>query len=345
MKLKRVGTFLIAITIATSFLGCSSNRNSSSDSNTKVRVGFFPNITHSQALIGKNQGRFQKLLGNKYSIEWKQFNAGPAEIEALLAGELDIGYIGPGPAVNGYARSKGEIQIIAGASDAGAVLVARKDVDIKDVKDLQGKKVAIPQFGNTQDLSLRALLKENGLKDKTKGGNVEIVRAENPDIKTLLDQNRIDAALVPEPWGARLEKEIGVKLVLDYNKVWREGQYSTAVIVARKDFIKSHPEVIENFLKAHVDITDYMNENKESAKSVINDEIGKLTKKPLAKEVLNNSFKRITSTNDPEKQSIEEMTDLSVSVGFLRERPDLKDLFNLDILNKVLKEKGKQEIK
>lgn len=342
MKFRRIGAFLLVIATAASFLGCSSNKDS--DDN-KVRVGFFPNITHAQALIGKNQGRFQKLLGDKYPIEWKQFNAGPAEIEALLAGELDIAYVGPGPAVNGYARSKGEIQIISGVSDAGAVLIGRKDAGIKEVKDLQGKKVAIPQFGNTQDLSLRALLKENGLKDKTKGGNVEIVRAENPDIKTLLDQNRIDAALVPEPWGARLEKEIGAKVVLDYNEVWRQGQYSTAVIVARSDFIKSHPQVVENFLKAHVDITDYINKSKEAAKNVVNDEIGKLTKKPLEKSVLNNSFKRITSTNNPENQSIEEMTDLSVSVGFLRERPDLKDLFKLDILNKVLKEKGEQEIK
>ncbi|EET89078.1 ABC-type nitrate/sulfonate/bicarbonate transport system, periplasmic component [Clostridium carboxidivorans P7] len=160
-----------------------------------------------------------------------------------------------------------------------------------------------------------------------------------------MDQNRIDAALVPEPWGARLEKEVGARVVLDYNEVWRQGQYSTAVIVARSDFIKSHPEVVENFLKAHVDITDYINESKEASKNVVNDEIGKLTKKPLEKSVLNSSFKRITSTNNPEKQSIEEMTDLSVGVGFLRERPDLKNLFNLDILNKVLKEKGKQEIK
>ena len=347
MKLKNIGIYLIAIIAAVSFIGCSSDKSSNKNSgeNTKIRVGFFPNITHSQALVGKNQGQFQKSLGDKYPIEWKQFNAGPAEIEALLAGELDMGYIGPGPAINGYTKSKGEIQIIGGASDAGAVLVARKDVDIKEVKDLQGKKVAIPQFGNTQDLSLRALLKENGLKDKTKGGTVEIVQAENPDIKTLLDQSRIDAALVPEPWGSRLEKEIGAKLVLDYNKVWREGQYSTAVIVARKDFIKKHPEVVEKFLKAHIDITDYINKDNEGAKSAINDELSKLTKKPLPKEVLDSSFKRVVVTNNPEKKSIEEMVDLSVDVGFLREKPDLKNLFSLDILNKVLKEKGKQEIK
>ncbi len=347
MKLKNIGIYLIAIIAAVSFIGCSSDKSSNKNSgeNTKIRVGFFPNITHSQALVGKNQGQFEKLLGDKYPIEWKQFNAGPAEIEALLAGELDMGYIGPGPAINGYTKSKGEIQIIGGASDAGAVLVARKDADIKEVKDLQGKKVAIPQFGNTQDLSLRALLKENGLKDKTKGGTVEIVQAENPDIKTLLDQSRIDAALVPEPWGSRLEKEIGAKLVLDYNKVWREGQYSTAVIVARKDFIKKHPEVVEKFLKAHIDITDYINKDNEGAKSAINDELGKLTKKPLPKEVLDSSFKRVVVTNNPEKKSIEEMVDLSVDVGFLREKPDLKNLFSLDILNKVLKENGKPEIK
>ncbi|EET89077.1 ABC-type nitrate/sulfonate/bicarbonate transport system, periplasmic component [Clostridium carboxidivorans P7] len=138
------------------FLGCSSNKNS--DDN-KVRVGFFPNITHAQALIGKNQGKFQKLLGDKYPIEWKQFNAGPAEIEALLAGELDIAYVGPGPAVNGYARSKGEIQIISGASDAGAVLIARKDAGIKEVKDLQGKKVGHSSVWKYSGFILKSIIK------------------------------------------------------------------------------------------------------------------------------------------------------------------------------------------
>lgn len=92
-------------------------------------------------------------------------------MEAMLVGELDIAYIGLGPAINGYVKSKGDIQIIAGATDAGAILISRKDVKISNLKELKNKKIADPQFGNIQDLILRYLLKQNGLKDTTKNSN------------------------------------------------------------------------------------------------------------------------------------------------------------------------------
>ncbi|MBC2580788.1 aliphatic sulfonate ABC transporter substrate-binding protein [Clostridium sp. DJ247] len=350
MKGKKIILALSIVSIIGIFTGCGPNQGSKDSEksagtdNTTVRVGFFPNITHSQALVGREQNTFQKALGDNHKIEWKQFNAGSSEIEAFLAGALDIGYIGPGPAINGYTKSKGDIQIIAGATDAGAILVSRKDLPIKDVKALDGKKVAVPQFGNTQDLSLRYLLTQNGLKDKTKGGTVEIVQADNPDIKTLLDKKQIDAALVPEPWGSRLVKEVGANVVLDYDKVWREGKYPTAVIIVRKEFLQKHADIVENFLKAHVDLTDYINKNSNEASDVVNKQITDLTKKSLSKDILDSAFKRLTVTNNPEKDATIEMVNLSVTTGFLKQAPDTKDLVNLDLLNKVLKEKGQKEI-
>ncbi|HVJ49036.1 aliphatic sulfonate ABC transporter substrate-binding protein [Desulfitobacterium sp.] len=320
------------------------NEAANSGANSNVRVGFFPNITHSQALIGKADGSFQKAIGDAHTVEWKQFNAGPSEIEALFAGELDIAYIGPGPAINGFTKSKGDIQIIAGATDAGAILVTRKDLPIKDVKELSGKKVAVPQFGNTQDLSLRNLLQANGLKDTTKGGTVEIHQANNSDIKTLLDKGDIDAALVPEPWGSILVKDVQANVVLDYNQVWREGNYSSTVVVVRTQFLKDHPDIVENFLKNHVDLTDYINTNKEEAKQTVNAQITELTKKPLSQEILDAAFGRLTITSDPEKDSILDFVTLSVNTGFIKEKPDTTNLVNLSVLNKVLREKGKSEI-
>ncbi|MEQ8198610.1 MAG: ABC transporter substrate-binding protein, partial [Clostridiaceae bacterium] len=283
MKKRGISLVLSAILAVGVLAGCS---NKKQDDLKTLRVGFFPNLTHSQALVGKNRGDFQNALGNNINIEWKQFNAGSSEIEAFLAGELDLGYIGPGPAINGFTKSKGDVVIIAGSTDAGAVLVSRKGTSIKTVKDLDGKKVAIPQFGNTQDLSLRYLLQEAGLKDKAKGGTVEIVQAENPDIKTLIEKGEIDAALVPEPWGARLEKESGANLVLDYNQIWREGKYPTAVVIARKEFLKDHPDVVEKFLKTHVELTDYINSNQSEAGTIANKEIEALTKKAISQSIL-----------------------------------------------------------
>jgi NitT/TauT family transport system substrate-binding protein len=341
-NLRLVYVLLIVIILTSIISACSSQK---AGSDITVRVAHFPNITHSQALVGRAGGEFQKALGESNKIEWKVFNAGPSEIEALFAGEVDIGYIGPGPAINGYSKSKGDLQIIAGATDAGAVLVSRKDLVIGDIKELDGKKVAVPQFGNTQDLSLRNLLKEHDLKDTTKGGTVEIHQAENPDIKTLLDRGEIDAALVPEPWGSRLVKEVKANVVLDYNQVWRDGKYTTAVVIVRKDFLKQHPDLVEKFIRTHVELTGYINKNPDQAREIVNAQIAELTQKPLAKDVLEEAFKRLTITNDPEQESVLDFVKLSVDAGFLKETPDTKDLFNLKLLNKVLKEKGQEQVR
>jgi NitT/TauT family transport system substrate-binding protein len=283
-------------------------------------------------------------LGNEVNIDWKVFNAGPSAIEALFAGELDISYIGPGPAINGYTKSKGDIQIIAGATNAGAIFVSRKGLEITDLKQLSGKKIAIPQFGNTQDLSLRNIMKENGLKDAAKGGTVEIRQAENADIKTLLGNGDIDAALVPEPWGSRIIKEVGANIILDYKAVWREGQYSSALIVVRTEFLNENPDLVENFIKAHVQVTDYINNNTDKAKEIVNTQINNLTKKPLPKDVLDSSFNRLQVTYNTEKESVIDFVKLAQGAGYLKSNPDTNKLFNLTILNKVLKEQGKKEI-
>lgn len=344
MYLFRKNNILIVLLLLafTFFLvSCSSSNNDSE----KVRIACFPNLTHSQALVGMAEGQFQKAFGEKKQVEWKTFNAGPAEIEALFAGEVDIGYIGPVPAINGYIKSKGELQIIAGATDAGAILVSRKGLLIKDIKGLNGKKIAVPQYGNTQDLVLRYILNENGLKDSTKGGNVQIIQAENPDIKMLLDRGDIDAALLPEPWGSRLVKEISANVVLDYNQVYSQGGYSSAVVIARTDFIKKHPDIVKEFIKTHVQLTKYINENGDTVKKVLNDQIKKLTKSSIPDDILDASFKRLVITNNPEKESILNFIRVSKEMGLISQAPDIEKLLNLNVLNDVLKESDQSEIK
>ncbi|MEG6584697.1 aliphatic sulfonate ABC transporter substrate-binding protein [Dendrosporobacter sp. 1207_IL3150] len=343
-SIKLIILSLVIMSASLGILGCSTDTKSVGGPVSKVRVAHFPNITHSQALIGRAEGQFQKGLGDATTVEWKSFNAGPAEIEAFFAGEVDLGYIGPGPAITGYAKSRGDIQIIAGATDAGAILVTRKDLVLNNVEELSGKKIAVPQFGNTQDLSLRHILQQHGLKDTTKGGSVEIRQADNPDIKTLLDKGEIDAAIVPEPWGSRLINEVKANVLLDYDQVWREGKYTTAVVIARTEFIENHPDVVEKFLKAHVELTDYINKNPEQASATVNAQIKDLTGKPIPADVLKAAFGRLKVTYDPEKDSVVDFTDLSLKAGFIKEKPDLKGLFNLKLLNKVLKEKGLNEI-
>lgn len=220
----------------------------------------------------------------------------------------------------------------------------RNDLILNGVSDLSGKKVAIPQYGNTQDLTLRYLLQQNGMKATTEGGTVTIVQVSNPDIITLMDKGEIDAALVPEPWGTRLINEINARILLDYKDVWREGKYSTAVVIARKEFMDENPDLVEEFLNSHVEITQYIQDNPEIAKEIVNSQLEELTKKSLPKEVMNESFKRMVVTYDPQKESVAEIAELLEAAGFLAQKPDISGLFRLDLLNKVLKDKVVDEI-
>ena len=310
-----------------------------------IRVGHFPNITHSQALLGLANGAFQKALGNKVVIKRTAFNAGPAEIEALVAGEIDLGYIGPVPAINGFVKSEGGLKIIAGATNAGAVLVVRKDTTIKSVKDLAGKIVAVPQYGNTQDISLRNLLQQAKLKSVDKGGKVTVLQADNPDILTLFIRKQIDAALVPEPWGARLVKDGNARILLDEKQVWRNGAYTTAVVIVRTDFLKKNPDLVEKWLQTHVELTQQIKSSPENTKKLINQEIKALAGKNIPEDLLKTAYARIIPTVDPTKDSISEFIKISKNAGYLKIKPKVEQLVDLRLLNKVLKAQKLPEIK
>jgi NitT/TauT family transport system substrate-binding protein len=232
-----------------------------------LRIGYFPNINHAQAVIGLGNGDFQKALGNNVKVETFQFNAGPSAIESLLANRIDASYIGPNPAINGYVQSDGEdVRIIAGATSGGASFVVRNDAGINTVKDLGGKKFASPQLGNTQDVALRKYLVDNGFKTIENGGNVTVTPVANADILTLFLKKELDGAWVPEPWATRLVKEANGKIFVDERDLWPpEGKFVTAHVIVRPDYLRDNPDIIKNLIAAHVNETQWINNNKEQA--------------------------------------------------------------------------------
>jgi NitT/TauT family transport system substrate-binding protein len=308
---------------------------------TVVRLGAFPNITHPQAMVGKNEGWFEKALGNNVKVEWKSFNAGPSAIEALFAGALDITYIGPNPAITGYVRSNGEaLRVVAGATSGGAALVVRNDSGIQKPEDFHGKRVASPQMGNTQDVALRAWLKAHGMKSADKGGDVMVIPMANPDQLTLFQKKELDAAWAPEPWATRLIKEGNARLFLDERDLWPKGQFVSAHIIVSTKFLKEHPDVVKGFLRAHVELTQWIGGHLPEAKKMLNDQIQKETGKALSPALLDEAFGRLQVTYDPLRSSLLNSAHSAFEAGFLgKTMPDLSNLYDLSLLNQVLAEK------
>jgi NitT/TauT family transport system substrate-binding protein len=356
---KRTINVLLAIAIAVIFVAASiptpsfsqagNEQNNSNDTdNTSViekktlRIGYFLNINHAQAVIGLGKGDFQRALGNNIEVKTQIFNAGPSAMEALFANQIDVTYIGPGPTINGYARSGGEVlRIISGSTSGGAVFVVRNDSGINSPQDLAKKKFATPELGNTQDIALRNYLLDNGLNTKEKGGNVEVLTVKNPDIVTLFLTKQIDGAWVPEPWGETLVKEGGGKILVDERDLWPpEGKFVTVNMIVRSDYLENNPDVIKKLLEAHIDETNWINSNKTAAIEPFNVELEKLTGKTLTEDILNASLSRIEFTYDPIRLSLFQDANDAYKMGFLPEQPNLSGIYDLTILDQVLQEKG-----
>jgi NitT/TauT family transport system substrate-binding protein len=325
-------------------LSPSCGRKQESDGHLIIRAGHFPDIVHSQAMIGKARGTFEQMLGSKVTIEWKLFNAGPSAIEALFAGELDLSYIGPNPAINGYLKSKGKaLRIVCGAASGGAGLVVRKDAGINSIDDLHGKKIATPQLANTQDVACRNWLKENRFVLTEKGGDVQVIPIRNPDQLTLFLKKEIDAAWTKEPWVARLIIEGNGRLFLEEKDLWPEGKFVTAHIIVSTRFLEQHRELVTKWIRAHVKLTDWINHHPAEAKETVNSEIEKITGKALPLKVLDDAFSRTSLTYDPIKSSLFKSAEWAYEAGFLgKQRPDLSTIYDLSALNEVL-EKTKHD--
>jgi NitT/TauT family transport system substrate-binding protein len=362
-------SFFIIITLVTFLMLASTSLNSSNaQTNSEIiktlRVGYFPNINHAQAVIGFNNGDFQKILGNNTKVETVVFNAGPSAIEALLANRIDAAYIGPSPTINGYVVSDGkDIRIVSGASSGGASFIVRNDSGINSVKDLGGKKFASPQLGNTQDISLRKYIVKNGFNTVENGGNVTIVAINPSDILTLMIKKQIDGAWVPEPWGARLVKDGDAKIFVDERSLWPPtGKFVTANIIVRTDYLKENPDVIKKLLEANVDETLWINkqlnktninginENNNSNSNILkvinafNNGLKQITGKTIPNDELKEAFARTDFTYDPLKQSLYKIGNDANSLGFISNTKgkelDISGIYDLTLLNKVLQEKG-----
>ncbi len=326
--------------------GCRSNHSASTAAQpvSIIRVGYFPNITHAQALVGQADGTFQSKLA-PITINWKPFNAGPSAIEALYAGAIDITYVGPSPTISGYIRSDGKaLRVIAGVTSGGASLVVRNGANINRVEDFHGKTITTPQTGNTQDIALRSWLLANHFKTLDKGGDVRVIPAENPDTLTLFKRGQIDAAWVPEPWATRLVHEGGGRIFLDERTLWPDRQFVAANIIVSTKFLEQHPDLVKKFLEAHVQVTDWIIAHPDEAKLLLNQQIQKTNGKPLPPVILNEAYSRLAVTYDPLSSSLYTSAQHSVDAGLLRSKPDLSHLYDLTLLNQILVEQKKKTI-
>lgn len=259
----------------------------------------------------------------------------------MFTDAIDATFVGPSPAINGFIRSRGEnFVIIAGSASGGAGLVLRKGAGIQSEKDFEGKTIATPQLGNTQDIAARSWFAERGYKFKEKGGTLTLLALSNPDQLTLFKKGEIHGAWTVEPWLARLEIEGGGELFLDEKTLWPDGRYATTVLIMNRNFLATHAKFTRTLLQALVEVTQQINSNKTEAARVLNAQLKKETGKSLSDAVIARAMERVDFTWNPVPESLRKSAKAAHQIGFLRDTPDLKGIFQLNMLNVVLKEQN-----
>ncbi len=331
MKTRSAISAGIAGIVILSVLGVSLSSSDTTHEN-KIRLAYFPNIGHAVPIVGMEQGFFANKIGEDIEIETRVFDSGPQVIESLFADSVDIAYVGPGPAINGFLNSENKnVKILAGAASGGASFIVHPNSEINSVSDFTGKKIAAPQIGNTQDVSLRNYLSENGLKPAEKGGSVVVYNIPNPDIYTLFVKGEVDGAWIAEPWATILETELDGKRLFHEEDLWPDKEFASVLLIGNVNYIEKNPQLISNFLESHHETVAWINQNPTETRIVFNNFLDSHLGQFLSDDVIDVALSNLEITADPLPNSVHSFAEKADELGYLgRNGYDLSGIFYYD---------------
>jgi NitT/TauT family transport system substrate-binding protein len=292
--------------------GCG-RRKSGSDA---FAVGYLNNITHAQALVGVARGAWGQALGQ--STRLIAFPAGPAVMEALSAGSIDAGFLGPTAIINAFVRSKGtRLRILSGSASGGASLVARKALSIRGASGLAGRTVTASLIGSTPDVSLRAYLTANGLRPLDRGGDVRVIPMANAEAFALLKRGQLDAAWAQEPWASRMVERAGCERVLDERELWAGGRFPTTILAASTRGLEAFPRQIATLVGLLGDETRRMEQDGERARGEVGDALAVALGARLSDGVLRDAWGRFAVTTEAMPAALDKVAADMRAIGYL----------------------------
>jgi len=330
---RALSTCLISLMALCLGAGCE-KQNSSAATVSAVRIGYFGNVTHAQAVLGVASGEFDEAV-KPAVIQPKVFNAGPSLIEALLAGEVDIGYVGPGPALNAHQKTKGAgIRVVAGGAANGVLIVARKDSGIDKLQDLAGKRIATPQHGNTQDIAARHFLMYT-LHQNDIGNVMPIPNAEQA---AMMSRGQIDAAWAPEPWGSLLVSQTGAKVLSEEKDLWPNGQFVLTLVITTPEYLAKHPDTVRAILKVHHQWTVRLQDDPQKYLPQLESALFAISGKKLPAGVVGQALGHVKFTDDPLESTIATMGNWAYELQFAPRPVNLAGLIDTKLLEEAKKE-------
>ncbi|WP_280771022.1 aliphatic sulfonate ABC transporter substrate-binding protein [Salipaludibacillus daqingensis] len=311
--------------------------DSSGDSdNSEVNIGYFPNLDHAAAIVGKEKGFFADEMGD--NIDFQNFPNGNEFMESLDTGVIDMGYVGPGPAINSFLAGS-DVVVIGAAANGATLIVSREDSGLLTLEDFPGKSFATPGNGCTHNVQLEKMLQEKGMKTNRRNGEVEHQSRVNPaSMVAMFEQGQIDAAAAPEPWGTLLVEEHNANVVTEWDEVFLGEELASVVLVTTNEFIEENPDQVEQALKAHKRSVEFAQNNEAETLESVNDLIYDLTQTRLPEHVLEKAWQRMVITTETHADALQQWADASYEQEFMNEDPNLDGFVDTSILDQLMEE-------
>ena len=289
-----------------------------------LRLGLMTNLTHAPVIVGLRAGRIEKALG--VPINSRTFRAGPRVLEALVGDAIDVGVSGPAAIVYTNARHAGLLRVLSGCSSGGASFVVAKASGIRGPGDLRGKTLATPQIGTTQDISLRKYLAAHGYKPAERGGDVTVHALDSMTILTEMRRGALDGAWLPEPWATRVVIDAGAERLVDERDLWPGRMFPTALVVARRDFVRRQPALAQAFAAAVVSEVDHAVRAPAETRDVASEALARMLGKALPATLVEEAWRFIDFTPDPLAEALDAIADDAWALG-LAPRASCRALF------------------
>jgi NitT/TauT family transport system substrate-binding protein len=285
----------------------------------ELRIGYLPNIVIPQPLVGFEGGAFARLLPG-VALTGRAYPAGPAVLEALRAGALDIAYTGPYPPMTAFMKEK-DVVLLAGAARGGTELVVAAKSPVKTVADLKGKVVGVNQFGSTVDAMVRFNLAKAGLSPDRDVRLIEVPPAEQAD---ALKRGEVAAVAAPAPWPSYVVKNAGGRALLNWRTILDNGDYLQGVAFTTRKFAEANPDLVRRFVAAHTQVTNELNKDRARGDAQVLAAWSKATRRTLDPAVSRAAFASIKYTSKADLNDFERLADLTYQAGILREKGSLE---------------------
>jgi NitT/TauT family transport system substrate-binding protein len=275
---------------------------------------------------------YMKELGPKFGLNITEhvFAKGIDIVPALLSGDVDLGASAVDGAIS--ARAAGApVFIVAGFAKGGARIVGRKDLGLKSIDELKGKKVGVAR-GGAHEILLFAELAKHNLTWGPEGKDVQITYLAYADLNQALAAKQIDAMSQSEPQAAQaIAKGYGLELSRPYDTAM--GEPSRALVMTEKLY-NEKPDVARRILECFVAATRKFLDDPQLAEKYVREQ---MFKSQLSHEEYAGAMNNASFTYDITVEHVQTTADMMVKfgVGKLPSAPKASEFVKIDLLTRA----------